>query len=142
MRLRTWLLVFGARVRFLSQSSTAIGLTALIGVSAQRGLTWFLMYDWYAALVEYRSGISSCSYRAITAPKLAAPAALGCSGLSRNRIACTTGDFLAADSVEYSSRRDAPAWTDVLLESPLGATAVGIGSYGASKRMSRFTRTV
>jgi hypothetical protein len=75
-----------------------------MGVSAQRGLIWFLMYDWYAALVEYRSGISSCSYRAITAPKLAAPAALGCSALSRNRIACTTGDFLAADSVEYASR--------------------------------------
>ncbi len=52
VRLRIWLLVFGARVRFLSQSSTAIGLTAIIGVSAQRGLIWFLMYDWYAALVE------------------------------------------------------------------------------------------
>src|ERR1700733_10970734 len=50
--LRTWLLVLGARARFLSQSSTAIGLTALIGVSAQRGLIWFLMYDWYADLVE------------------------------------------------------------------------------------------
>jgi hypothetical protein len=75
-----------------------------MGVSAQRGLIWFLMYDWYAALVEYRSGISSCSYRAIAAPKVAAPTALGCSALSRNKIACTTGDFLAADSVEYSSR--------------------------------------
>ena len=61
------------------------------------------MYDWYAALVEYRSGIFSCSYRAIAAPKSEAPAALGWSAFSRNRIACTTGDFLAADSVGYSS---------------------------------------
>ena len=45
-------LVFGARARFLSQSSTAIGLTDFIGVSAQRGLIWFLMCDLYAALVE------------------------------------------------------------------------------------------
>jgi hypothetical protein len=46
------------------------------------------MYDWYAALVEYRSGISSCSYRAITAPKLTAPCAVDCSALRRNRIGC------------------------------------------------------
>jgi hypothetical protein len=57
------------------------------------------MYDWYDDFVEYRSGISSCSYRAITAPKSATPAAPGCSALSRNKIACTSGDFLAADSV-------------------------------------------
>ena len=62
------------------------------------------MCDLYAALVEYRSGISSCSYRAITAPKLGG-------GGSRRWMFCiepqqerlNVGDFLAADSVGYSS---------------------------------------
>jgi len=54
----------------------------------------------YADPVEYRSGISSCSYLAITAPKFGGaiqgfdPSAL----ILRSR-AWTVGDFLAADSV-------------------------------------------
>ena len=70
-----WLLVFGARLRPLSQSSTAIALTELSGTSAQRGLMWFLICDLYDVAVECLSGISSFSYLAITASKFTQPIA-------------------------------------------------------------------
>jgi len=57
MMLRTCPLLFGARLRFMSHSSTSRAFTFLIGMPPHFGFTWGVIHERYLLAVEWRSAV-------------------------------------------------------------------------------------